>query len=79
MRTVTEDERSLVNHVCRWGSDGYPVRKLGRGWIWGDWKSIKGPPTIFKTRREATASFERFLDVLVDAIREAKVARVRGA
>lgn len=69
MRKVTEDERTLLNHVTMFGSDGYPVTKLGRVWVWGT-EAVKGPPTVFKTKREAVASFEAFLDVLRDALGE---------
>ena len=68
MRGITEDERALVDHICRWGSDGYPVRKLGRRWTWGPWRDVKGPPTVFKTKREAVASFEAFHEILLDAL-----------
>lgn len=54
---------SKVNESCA----GYPVRKLGRGWTWGPWRTVNGPPTKFKTKREATESFERFYDILLDA------------
>ncbi len=67
LRGLTEDERALLTHLSRFGSDGYPVRKLGREWTWGPWRSVSGPPTLFKTKREAVASFERFYDILVDA------------
>jgi hypothetical protein len=66
-RGITEDETALLNHITRWGSDGYPVRKLGRGWTWGPWLSVNGPPTVFKTKREAVASLEAFEQVLIDA------------
>lgn len=68
MRGITEDERALLCHVSRWGSDGYPVRKLGRRWTWGPWRSIAGPPTMWKTKREAVAHVEAFLAVLRDAL-----------
>ena len=69
-RGISEDERALLNHISRWGSDGYPVRKLGKGahWVWGDFLSITGPPTVFKTKRAAVASLEAYLDVLRDAL-----------
>jgi len=57
-----------MTHVSMWGSDGYPVRKLGRGWTWGPWRSVKGPPTVFQTKRAAVASFEAFLGVLREAL-----------
>lgn len=61
-RPLTEDERWLVDHVSMWGSDGYPVRKRGNHWSW-DCRSLKSP-TVYKTKREATAAFEAYLDVL---------------
>lgn len=76
-RGITDDERALVRHCVRFGSDGYPVWKLGRGWTYGPWRSVKGPPTIFNTRREATASFERFYEILLDELRDESVARAR--
>ncbi len=77
MRGLSDDERALVTHVSRFGSDGYPVRKLtkSRCWVWGDFRSVKGPPTTFKTKREAVASFEAFLDVLHEALGEEAQAR----
>lgn len=75
-RGITDDERWLVNHVLRWGSDGYPVQKLGRGWTWVT-EAVKGPPTIFKTKREATESFERFLEILHEELRDESVERAR--
>lgn len=66
-RGVTDDEHSLITHVTRWGLDGYPVKKLGRGWTW-NYRTIQGPPVMFKTKREAVASFEAYYDVLLDAL-----------
>lgn len=67
MRGITEDEKALLNHVVRWGSDGYPIRKAGRQWTWGPFLSVQGPPVLFKTKREAVASFEAFEMLLIDA------------
>jgi hypothetical protein len=68
MRGITDDERALLTHISRWGSDGYPIQKFKGGkWTWGPFRSVKGPPAVFKTRREAVESFERFLEVLRDA------------
>lgn len=56
-RGLTEDERALMQHVSRWGSDGYPVQKCGsRHWSWGEFLSVKGPPVVFKTSAYAVAS-----------------------
>ena len=40
---LTEDENALLTHISRWGSDGYPLNHLKRGWTW-DYRGIKGPP-----------------------------------
>ena len=66
MRGITEDEKELLVHWSRFGSDGYPVKKLGRGWHWS-YRGIKGPPKIFRTKREAVTSCEAFIDVLIAA------------
>lgn len=65
-RPTTEDERALLNHVCMWGSDGYPIQKVGSRWIWADFRSVKGSPTTYKTKRDAVAAFERFYDMLLE-------------
>jgi hypothetical protein len=75
MRQISDDERSLVIHVSMWGSDGYPVHKVGsRHWAWS-YRSINGPPVVFTTKRECVNSFEEFLDVLYEALGEADKAR----
>jgi hypothetical protein len=67
VRGITESERSLLTHISRWGSDGYPVHRLGKRWSWGT-DAVPGPPTVFRTKREAVESFERFHDILLDAL-----------
>ena len=62
---LTEDENALLTHISRWGSDGYPLNHLKRGWTW-DYRGIKGPPVVFKTKRAAVASFEAYHQVLID-------------
>lgn len=65
MRTLTDDERALMQHVSMWGSDGYPIRQLSKGrWIWDNWRGVRGTPVVYKTKREAIAAFERFMDIL---------------
>lgn len=73
-REITEDERALLVHINRFGSDGYPINKLanGHGWTWGPFRSVQGPPVVFETKRQAVASFESFLRVLATAKREAR-------
>lgn len=65
MSDLSEDQASLLTHVSRWGSDGYPVRKLARGWTWS-YRSIAGPPVVFKTKRAAVESFEAYHAILLD-------------
>jgi hypothetical protein len=63
-RQLSDDERWLLNHVARWGSAGYGIRKLRSGkWMY-EARSIKSP-TLYPTKREATAAFERYFDVLL--------------
>lgn len=63
-RKLTEDERALLRHVGMWGSEGYPIQKFARKWSWGGFLSIKGPTIMFRTKREAIASFETYYEVL---------------
>lgn len=62
-RPLLEDERALMTHVTMFGSDGYPVARVGsRHWSWS-FRSLSSP-RVFPTKREATASLEAYLDVL---------------
>lgn len=66
MDNRTDNERRFHQHITRWGSDGYPIRKVGRGWIWEDWCGVKGAPVVYPTKREATQAIENFIDILCD-------------
>lgn len=62
---LTDDERQILTHNSMWGSDGYPVEKFYRGsWYWrfGELRS----PVVFKTKREAVASWEAYIGTLVE-------------
>lgn len=63
---LTEDENWLLTHIQMFGSDAYPVHKLGKKWTWGPVRGIKGPPIMFGTKREAVKSFEGYMDILID-------------
>jgi hypothetical protein len=64
---LSDDEQALLQHIMRWGSDGYPVKKVGsHHWAWGPWRGINGPPVVFPRRRDAVASFEAYIDILCD-------------
>ena len=68
MRGISDNERQWLGHMTMWGSDGYPVRKVGRGWIFDDFFGVKGTPTVYRTKRQATAAVEAFEGILIDAI-----------
>ena len=67
LRGITEDEKALMTHVGMWGSDGYPVKKLGRHW-WYEYRDVIKSGTLYKTKREATTAFEAYYDILIDAV-----------
>jgi hypothetical protein len=64
--TLTDSENSFLRHMSMWGSDGYPVQKLGRKWAWMDFCGVRGAPTLYPTKTLAVAAVERYLDVLRD-------------
>lgn len=66
-RGLSEGEGRLLRHISLFGSDGYPIQKLGRKWAWGC-ADVLGPPVTFKTKTEAVDSFEQFHGVLLDAL-----------
>jgi hypothetical protein len=61
LQPLSKDERALLAHVAMFGSDGYPVQKLGSRWQVADAFGVKGPPMLYRTKREATAAFEAWL------------------
>lgn len=64
---LSESEDNFLGHMMMWGSAGYPIRKVGSGrWIWDEFWGVKGAPTVYKTKRDAFASVERYIDVLID-------------
>jgi hypothetical protein len=63
---LTEGENSILRHTSMWGSDGYPVAKIGSRWQWIEMFGVKGAPVVYRTKREAVAAFEAFLDILLD-------------
>lgn len=64
---LTENERNLLGHVQMFGSKGYPVKKLGRGWNWEGF-GVKGPPVVFKTKTKATEHFELWMSLKREAL-----------
>lgn len=64
--TLTQDEKRFLQHTMMWGSDSYPVHKVGRTWRWMEAGGIGGSPVAFKTKRECVAAVERYLCILRD-------------
>lgn len=65
-QNLSQAENDFLRHISMWGSAGYPVRKLGRGWIVSDFWGVKGPPKVYRTKREVVAYVELFLEILRD-------------
>lgn len=65
-RKLTEGENELLAHTIRWGSDGYPISKVGRRWHWREAFGVKGAPVSYKTKREAFAAFEAWIAMMCD-------------
>lgn len=63
---LNENERRFLNHMGRWGSDGYPIMRVKSGYIWTEFCGIKGAPTVYKTMRAAASAIEAYIDILVD-------------
>jgi hypothetical protein len=60
---LSDDEAALLYHVGRYGSDGYPIERVGRRWHWRAWRGVRGAPVVYKTKRSATAAFEGWADL----------------
>jgi hypothetical protein len=73
MNPLTHDEGGLVYAVSRCGSDSYPIQKLGRKWSIGSFRSWRGFPTLFKTKKEATSTFEAWHTLALERWREMKL------
>lgn len=65
---LSEQESAFMGHMTRWGSDGYPVRKIGNGWQWVEFYGIKGAPVVYKTKKAAFEAVENYIEFLCDKI-----------
>lgn len=70
---ASDDERAAVAHNIRWGSDGYPLRKLRKGWTL-DHPAAKGTP-MYRLKREAVAAWETLIAtwIAVESLRRRTV------
>lgn len=53
---LTDEERRAIQHNARWGSDSYPVRRVGKRWTLEH--PALGRMPIYRTLREAVAAWE---------------------
>ena len=67
-KVLSEAERAFLNHNIRWGSDGYPIQRIGRGWHWNASHGVGGCPKVFKTKKEASAAIEAYVSLLCDRL-----------
>lgn len=72
VRGLSADEQTLMVDLRHWGADAYPIDKVGSRWTWS-FRSICSPQ-VFRTKREAVASFEAYREVLREALREMRQA-----
>lgn len=63
---LTEDQDWILGHWSMFGSDGYPVRKIGRKWQVVGQRGHGAFPTVFNTKREAVAAWEGYIGILCD-------------
>lgn len=60
------NENRFLQHTSMFGIDGYPVRKLTRGWIWDEFCGVRGAPTVYKTKRACVTAIDNYLATLRD-------------
>lgn len=64
--TINEAELAFLNHIQRWGSQGYPIRKSGRRWSFERLHGAGGSPVLYPTKGAASAAVELYLSQLRD-------------
>lgn len=65
---LTEGENQFLQHMQRWGSRGYPVRKLGRKWQFERAFGVGGTPILYPTKTLAVKAVEAYVDILLDKV-----------
>lgn len=66
LQPLTDDEAALIAHVERWGSDGYPIEKIGKSWQIVAFRSWPGYPTTYETKKAAAEQFRRWLSLALE-------------
>jgi len=75
---LSDDEAGLLYHVQRWGSDGYPIERVGRSWHWRDWRSVRGAPVAYRTKTAAVGAFEAWEELALLRWRRTRLANPRA-
>jgi hypothetical protein len=65
---LTEAENDFLQHMQRWGRDGYPVRKLRRKWLFESAFGVGGSPILYTTKGLAVKAVEDYVDILLDKV-----------
>ena len=66
-KTLSQAENDFLSHINMFGSDAYPIQKVGNGrWIWLEFWGVQGPPVVYKTRKACAEAIECYLQVLAD-------------
>lgn len=61
---LTVDQDWIMGHAIMFGSDSYPVRKIGKGWQVVGQRGLGSVPTVFKRKKDAVAAWKGYLDML---------------
>lgn len=67
---LTANENFVLTHTSMFGLDSYPLRKRGRRWWVDGIRGCGACPSGFKTKREAAAQWEAYLEVLRERVGE---------
>jgi hypothetical protein len=65
---LTEGENQFLQHMQRWGSEGYPVSKLGRKWQFERAFGAGGSPILYTTKTLAVKAVEAYVEILLDKV-----------
>jgi len=65
---LTEAENHFLQHMQRWGRDGYPVRKLRRKWLFESAFGVGGTPVPYTSKGLAVRAVEEYVHTLLDKV-----------
>ena len=65
MEALTENERYVLSRWSMFGVEDYPIEKKGRSWFIGGIRGCGVFPVAYKTKKEATTQWEKYIDALI--------------